>query len=163
MENNYRNNIIEFSNIYLNKYFNKETDFNGLNFTNYIYIQLFNLNLEKTGYGLDYSTKQMTNDIGDLKIYNENDPKKTNYLEEIKPGDLVFFHTKSIEHTTPTPNNNYPGHVGIYLGNQKFIHETDEEKITIDIIDESWLNILVASRDIIKEIITKPNYNQKRT
>ena len=33
--------------------------------------------------------EQMTNNIGDLKIYNKNDAKKINYIDDIKKGDLV--------------------------------------------------------------------------
>jgi len=160
MENSYRNNIIEFSIIYLNKkidwYEPNQNEFNPSEFTYYIYKQLFNIDINATGYGLDNSTKQMTNDIGDLKIYNENDSKKENYLEDIKKGDLVFFHTKEHDSNSPTPNNHYPGHVGLYLGNKEFIHvSTTDEKVTIDKIENTWLKSLIASRDIIKEIINK--------
>lgn len=155
MEESYRNNIIEFSKIYLGKTFEEthQNEFKQQEFTQFIFKQLFNIDLNQTGYGLDNSTKQMTNNIGDLKIYNKNDVKKINYIDDIKKGDLVFFHKQSLEENSPSPANKYPGHVGIYLGDKKFIHVSDEEKITIDKIDEEpWLNILVASRDIIKTI-----------
>lgn len=160
MEESYRNNIIEFSNIYLNQKFDwietNQNEFAPSEFTSYVFKQLFNIDINESGYGLDNSTKQMTNDLGDLKIYNENDSKKINYLEDIQKGDLVFFHTETLEANSPTPNNHYPGHVGLYLGNKEFIHVSPtEEKITIDKIEDKWLNILVASRDIIKAIINK--------
>lgn len=158
MEDSYRNNLIEFTTIYLGKsvdWNNSNYDeFTPANFTYFIYKELFNIDINEPGYGLDTSTKQMTNDIGDLKIYNENDPQKINYLMDIKKGDLVFFHTQALTEKTPAPDNRYPGHVGIYLGEQKFIHASPtEEKIVIDKLEDIWLNILVASRDIIKSII----------
>ena len=72
MEDNYRNNVIDFAIIYLDKVIDnlEITEFKTYEFTNYIYKQLFNININNTGYGLDNSTKQMTNNIGDLKIYN---------------------------------------------------------------------------------------------
>lgn len=98
----------------------------------------------------------MTNNIGDLKIYNELDSKKINYIDEIKKGDLVFFHTKDLDTNSPTPNNHYPGHVGIYLSDNNFIHVSPKtEKITIDKLDDNWLSTLVASRDIIKDLTNK--------
>lgn len=153
MEDSYRNNIIEFSTIYLDKRFDwsDNNEFEPLEFTSYIFKQLFNIDINESGYGLDNSTKQMTNNLGDLKIYNEFDSKKINYIDEIKKGDLVFFHTKDLNINSPTPNNHYPGHVGIYLGDNNFIHvSTNEEKIVIDKLDANWLNTLIASRDIIK-------------
>ena len=51
-----------------------------------------------------------------------------------KKGDLVFFHTKEKGANSPTTNNHYPGHVGIYLGDKNFIHvDPTKEKIVIDI------------------------------
>lgn len=162
MEDNYRNNIIEFSMIYLGKNFewneSNQNEFEPSEFTHFIFNQLFNLDINETGYGLDNSTKQMTNDIGDLKIYNENDHKKAIYLYDIKIGDLVFFHKQALEDNSPTPGNRYPGHVGIYLGNKEFIHASPtEEKIVIDKLEDEWLNTLIASRDIVKEIIKLNN------
>ena len=158
MEDSYRNNVIEFSNIYLNQktiwFENNQNEFKSSEFTQFIYKQLFNIDINETGYGLDNSTKQMTNNIGDLKIYNENDNKKLIYLNDIKKGDLVFFHKQALFDNAPTPTNRYPGHVGIYLGNKEFIHISPiEDKVTIDKIEEEWLKKLIASRDIIKELI----------
>ena len=158
MEDSYRNNIIEFSAIYLGKRFDwpDNNEFDSTEFTSYIFKQLFDIDINESGYGLDNSTKQMTNDLGDLKIYNEIDSKKINYIDEIRQGDLVFFHTKDLEANSPTPNNHYPGHVGIYLGDNEFIHVSpNEEKITIDKLDDNWLSILVASRDVIKGLANK--------
>ena len=161
MEDSYRSNLIEFSLIYLNKEFDNldKAEFSSDKFAYYIYKQLFDIDIESTGYGQDQSTKEMTNDIGDLKIYNKNDPQKDKYLQDINKGDLVFFHTKSLDCNSPTPSNYYPGHVGIYLGNKKFIHVSlNENKIVIDTLEEKWLNILIASRDIIKQLVNNKDY-----
>lgn len=96
----------------------------------------------------------MTSDIGKITVYNENDLNKDKYLKNINKGDLVFFHTKSLDDNSPTPTNNYPGHVGIYLGNNQFIHASyEKEKVVIDNLDNNWLEILVASSDFITNII----------
>lgn len=162
MEQNIRNNIIELATIYLNTdTFNEENNDEDLtkpNFTAFLYKELFNLDIEKSGYGLDPSTKQMTNDLGDLKIYQEKDHNKIKYLTDIKPGDLLFFHTKALDDQTPSPNNKYPGHVGIYTANNNFIHlSPNTGKIIIETLTDNHLNTLVASRDIIKYILTKNN------
>ena len=158
MEDNYRNNITEFCMIYLDKEFNNETyeqtEFNSADFTHFIFKELLNININQNGNRLDNNTKKMNNDKGDLKIYKENDSKKDKYIVDIKKGDLVFFHKQSLESTTPTPSNKFPGHVGIYLGNNHFIHSpANKEKITIEKLENEWLNTLVASRDIIAYLI----------
>ncbi len=55
-------------------------------------------------------------------IFNRNDLKK---------GDLVFF-TKSYN------TSDYITHVGIYLGNNKFIHASTSKGVIETSIDDSW-------------------------
>lgn len=160
MENSYRQNIIELAKIHLGKSYvwgaNGPDDFDNVGFPTYIFKELFGININKNGYGMDDTTKQMTNSIGTLRKYKENDNQKRKYLKDINIGDLVFFHTKSLKDNQPSTRNHYPGYVGIYLGEQKFIHASpDEKKIIISNLDEIWLKKLVASRDIISSIVLK--------
>ena len=154
----YRKNIIDFAILQLGKKYEwgevGEDMFDCSGLTYYIFYTLFNIDINEGGYGVGDTTKQMTNNIGNLRQYSENDPNKDKYLEDINIGDLVFFHRQSVEDNIPTPNNRYPGHVGIYMGDKKFIHAFSEEgKVVISEFNEYWLKVLVASRDIIKGII----------
>lgn len=154
----YRNNVIEYCNTFLNKKYiwgsRGPDEFDCSGFTWYIYEMLFKIDIEKNGYGIGDTTKQMTSSIGKLKEYKEDDNNKKEYIKELKPGDLVFFHRQSLEDTCPKPNNRYPGHVGIYIGDNKFIHASkDAKKIIISNFDDYWTKVLVASKDIISNII----------
>lgn len=157
MKDLYRNNVIELALTKLGKLYVWDTkgdeEFDCSGFTYYIYKELFNIDINESGYGVGDTTKQMTNNIGNLKQYNEDDPNKKKYIEEINIGDLVFFHRQSLDEFIPTPNNRYPGHVGIYLGDNKFIHaSSDAGKIIISEFDDYWTKVLVASRDLIEGI-----------
>ena len=154
----YRNNIIELAMTKLDKKYvwgaTGDEEFDCSGFTYYIYKELFNIDINETGYGVGDTTKQMTNNIGNLKQFNEDDPNKKKYIQEINIGDLVFFHRQSLDEFSPTPKNRYPGHGGIYLGDNKFIHASgDAGKIIISEFDDYWIKVLVASRDIISGII----------
>lgn len=157
MEEIMRNNVIEFSLVYLDKVLDGDNlEFNKDEFVSYIFRELFNLDINNGGYGLDISTKEMTNNIGDLRIYKKDDIKKINYIKEIKKGDLLFFHTKDLDDNSPTPSNHFPGHVGIYLDDFDFIHvDLENDKIAINKLEGNWLDSLVASRDIIKSLILR--------
>lgn len=48
--------------------------------------------------------------------------------EELKEGDLVFFKT----------SRNYINHVGVYLVNNKFVHASTSQGVTISDLDESY-------------------------
>ena len=154
----FRNNIKDYALTFINKKYtwgaNGPNEFDSPGFTWYVFKILFNKDINKDGYGIDNTTNQMTNNIGSLKVYIEDDNNKKEYLNDIKIGDLIFFHQKSLDDDKPLPNNEYPGHVGIYIGDNKFIHSSsNDEKIVINTLDKYWLKIMVASRDIISGIL----------
>lgn len=158
MKELYQKNIVELAMTKLNMPYVwgaiGPDSFDCAGLTYYIYKELFNIDIEKSGYGVGSTTKQMTNNIGVLKKYKEDDSKKKEYIKELNIGDLLFFHRQSLEDNAPTPNNRYPGHVGIYIGNNMFIHaSSDEEKVIISPLDDYWLKVLVGSRDILSSII----------
>jgi cell wall-associated NlpC family hydrolase len=64
--------------------------------------------------------------------------------EELATGDLVFFRTYA----------RYPSHVGIYLGNNQFIHASSKGKrVTIDRLDEPFYDkrFLGAKRVVVEQ------------
>ncbi len=63
--------------------------------------------------------------------------------EELSVGDLVFFRTYA----------SFPSHVGIYLGNNLFIHASSKaKKITIDSLDTPYyLKRFIGAKKIISE------------
>ena len=57
-------------------------------------------------------------------------------LNELKEGDLVFFHTY----------NRGVSHVGVYIGNYKFVHASTSEGVTIsDLNDKYWQPRFIAA------------------
>jgi len=69
--------------------------------------------------------------------------------DDISKGDLVFFKTYS----------GYPSHVGIYIGDNQFIHASRRgRKVTIDSLDEPYYQkrFIGAKRLIELEVITEP-------
>ena len=104
----------------------------------------------------------MTSKYGILTIYKEDALKKD--LNLIKKGDILFFHRQSLNDNFPRENNKYPGHCGIYLGNQKFIHASkSKKKVIISNFSEDayWLNILVGAKNIINDLIESRKINYK--
>ncbi|MFA3782868.1 C40 family peptidase [Melioribacteraceae bacterium 4301-Me] len=55
--------------------------------------------------------------------------KKVNNKNDLQFGDLIFFNTT---------RKSYPGHVGIYLGDDKFVHASRSLGVTISTLDEPY-------------------------
>lgn len=159
-ENNLRMRIIQESQKYLNKIArvpNKEYDcFDCEQLINVIYRDLFGISIRQNGYGKSSTTKVLTSSIGEFySLENLSLQEKIERIHEIKPGDILFFHTQSLEDQTPTPENRYPGHVALYLGNNQFIHaKSSAGRVVIEsLFDEDYLEILVGYKDLIPTII----------
>ena len=116
----------------------------------YIYKELFDIDIFEDGYGLSTTTKLMTSSYGKIILFDEYSLNKD--LSIVKRGDILFFHRQSKEDNIPKEDNYYPGHCGIYLGNNKFIHCTKSKGLVyISNFEkyEYWKKVLVGSKDII--------------
>lgn len=91
----------------------------------------------------------MTSKYGILTLYNT----EFKDISLIKRGDIVLLHRQSLNDNKPRVDNKYPGHCGIYLGDNKFIHASGtKKKVVIDTFyNDYWYKKLVASKDIISD------------
>lgn len=125
--------------------------FDCAGFVWFIYNEILNINLYENGFGLSTTTKIMTSSYGKLTLFDEHSLTKD--LTLIQTGDIVFFHRQSQRGMFPKENNKYPGHCGIYLGNNKFIHcSKPKSKIVISNFKENvyWESVLVASKNVFE-------------
>lgn len=117
----------------------------------YLYHSLFDINIFMGGYGRSTTTKLMTTYYGRLILFKENGYKE---LTLLKRGDVLFFHRQSLSDDTPRVDNKYPGHCGIYLGENKFIHASrPKQKVIISNFNynEYWKEVLVGSKDYVSD------------
>jgi len=124
----------------------------------YIYFSLFDIDIIENGIGISTTTQLMTSTIGNLTLYNQFDFNKYSQIELIKPGDVVFFHRQSLNDDVPKVNNRYPGHCGVYLGEDQFLHASRKKGLVVvnNLEDNTyWLKKLVASKNIIDDIKIK--------
>lgn len=115
----------------------------------FIYNEILNINLYENGFGLSTTTKIMTSNLGKITLFEEDNMNKD--LSLIKDGDIVFFHRQSLNDRIPKTDNKYPGHCGIYLGNNNFIHASRAKmKVVISNFEKNnyWKDVLVASKDV---------------
>lgn len=118
----------------------------------YIYKEILDINIYENGFGLSTTTKIMTSNYGRLTLFDEDNLNKNFSL--IKNGDIVLFHRQSLKDTIPKENNKYPGHCGIYLGNNRFIHcSRSKGRVVINdfLKNDYWNRVLVASKNVFDE------------
>lgn len=65
-------------------------------------------------------------------------------IKNLKPADLVFFDTVGVK-------DNIISHVGIYIGNNQFIHASSSKgKVVISNLENYYLDRFVNGRRILK-------------
>lgn len=148
-----RQELVDFALHQLNKAYEHgmhgPTSFDCAGLVWYLYDEIMHINLYKDGYGLSTTTMIMTSSYGKITYFKENNLNKN--IKLIKQGDILLFHRQSLKENEPSINNKYPGHCGIYLGDNKFIHCTKKNNVSINKLDDNtyWQKKLVASKDII--------------
>ena len=119
----------------------------------YVYNEILGIDIYEDGYGESATTKIMTSKHGIITLYEEGVLK--NDLNLIKKGDILLFHRQDKNEKEPKDNNKYPGHCGIYLSENKFIHAPSSPgNVIISTFNKTghyWEKKLVASKNIIKD------------
>ena len=152
----YRDEIIKLALDQLDKPYVRDTygpdSFDCAGFLSYVFGEVFDINLFEEGIGGSTTGKIMTCKWGKIERYQENYDILFK-LSKIEPGDILLFHSQSPEATIPKEDNRYPGHCGIYLGDEEFIHcAFNRQKVCVDTFEiKRYQKILVASRRIEKE------------
>lgn len=118
--------------------------FDCAGFVWYLYHEILNIDIYLNGFGLSTTTRIMTSEYGKLE----------NSLNYIEVGDVLFFHCQSKKDNIPTSNNKYPGHCGIFLDNNYFIHCTRKYGGVVinSLKDEYWNERVVGCKNVISYI-----------
>ena len=152
----YRDEIIKLALEQLEKPYNHNEygpdSFDCAGFLSYVFGEVFDIDLFEEGFGGSTTGRIMTCRWGKREDYKESDDIKFK-LTNIEPGDILLFHSQSPKAFEPKKDNRYPGHCGIYLGDEEFIHcAFKKQKVCIDNFENKrYQKILVASIRIKKE------------
>lgn len=125
--------------------------FDCAGFVWYVYHEVLGIDIYEEGTGKSTTTKIMTSKYGTITFYDEGVLK--NNLNLIKKGDILLFHRQDMKENEPKDNNKYPGHCGIYIANNKFIHAPRTVgRVVISTFEKTnhyWEKKLIASKNII--------------
>lgn len=118
------------------------TTFDCAGLIRHLYLEICGIDLYGTEKIVSATSILMTNKIGNLIFYEGQ--RMVSYLSNLQGGDILFFHTLH--------GNGYPGHCGMYLQDNRFIHATSSiGKVVISDLNKSmfYRERLVAYKDIL--------------
>ena len=155
-----RNKIVELALMQHYKFYDHgkhgPDTFDCAGFVWYIYHEILGIDIYQDGIGLSTTTKIMTSQFGNINYFEDGNINKD--LSIVNRGDILLFHRQSLDEFEPKKNNKYPGHCGICIGDNRFIHASSTKgHIAINSFEKSeyWVKKLVASIDIISNINEK--------
>ena len=141
--------LLQYKKKYLHGEHGPDT-FDCAGFVWYLYNEVFGINIYDDGIGLSTTTKIMTGSYGKLYLFDEFCDNKD--ISLLDAGDILFFHRQSKGEFKPCIDNKYPGHCGIYLGDNYFIHcsgTKKEVRINKLVKEKYWIKKLVGNKNII--------------
>ena len=107
----------------------------------------------------------MSSPVGKNQLINETasiDEKIKFVIKNAKVGDVMLFHRQSQDAAKPEPDNFYPGHVGVYIGDGKYIdarYNRGDVSI-VDITKDAYMNCFVGIKSILDK--TPATYEKNR-
>ena len=86
----------------------------------------------KTGVDCSGFTRELMRDVYEVEMprtaREQYEDTRRVAMDELKEGDLVFFYTGGF----------YISHVGVYLGNNYFVHSSTSNGVTISSLDDDY-------------------------
>ena len=153
--------MIDFCESFVGQEVSKDKSKNTFNcsaFVRYIYNKLLGIDISQNGYGGGLTARIMTSNIGKNLLIDESVDKHSK-IEFIRNnaniGDILLFHRQALNDNITTPTNYYPGHVGLYLGNDKYI-DARSNRGNIDIVDisnDNYLDCFVGIKTILRNLV----------
>lgn len=148
---------------------NQNTTFDCASFVTYMFMSTLSFDITKGGIGNSLTGKIMSSAGGKLFLIDEYKSlnEKVEFIHNVaKIGDVLLFHRQSRNETKVIEDNWFPGHVGIYIGDGKYIdarHRRGDVKV-VDINDDLYMDCFIGVKSFLSEKmfdIEKQNRNDK--
>ena len=124
-------------------------------FVKYVFNNYFDINVLRDGFGRSWTGMILTSSQGQNHLIDENISlqQKINFVNsKCKAGDILFFHRQSAVANKTNEDNWYPGHCGIYLGNNKYIDSrltTRGDIAIVNMDDDNYMKNFIGFKDVI--------------
>jgi cell wall-associated NlpC family hydrolase len=119
------------------------------------------IDIQFNGIGNSTTGKIMSSDNGMCCLIDEEKSvqEKCGFvLKNAEIGDVLLFHRQSVKSKMVEKDNWYPGHVGIYIGDGKYIdarHRRGDVRV-VDINNDEYMNCFIGFKRFIFEKTFEP-------
>lgn len=140
----------------------QNSTFDCASFVSYLFMAELGIDIQEGGFGSSTTGKIMSSKSGKCFLINEEtslDNKIDFVLKNAEIGDVMLFHRQSAKNGFVEEDNWYPGHVGIYVGNGKYIdarHRRGDIRM-VEINNDDYMNCFIG----FKRFIFEKNYGSQ--
>ena len=134
----------------------QNTTFDCASFVAYLFMAELGIDILQNGFGSSTTGKIMSSDNGKCFLIDEYKSleKKIDFvLNSAEVGDVMLFHRQSAKSNFVEEDNWFPGHVGIYIGDGKYIdarHRRGDVRI-VDIAGDEYMNCFIGFKRFMFE------------
>ena len=140
----------------------QNSTFDCASFVSYLFMAELGIDIQEGGFGNSTTGKIMSSKIGRCFLIDEKtslNNKIDFVLKNTEIGDVMLFHRQSAKCGFVEEDNWYPGHVGIYIGDGKYIdarHRRGDVQI-VEIDNDDYMNCFIG----FKRFIFEKNYGSQ--
>ena len=134
----------------------QNSTFDCASFVSYLFMAELGIDIQFNGIGNSTTGKIMSSDSGMSFLIDEEKSvqEKCGFvLKNAEVGDVLLFHRQSVKSKMVEKDNWYPGHVGIYIGDGKYIdarHRRGDVRV-VDINNDEYMNCFIGFKRFILE------------
>ncbi len=132
----------------------QNSTFDCATFIMFLFMSELGVDITKGGFGSSLTGKIMSGKLGENCLIDENmsvEEKREFVLKNAKIGDVLLFHRQSKSADKVEEDNWFPGHVGIYVGDGKYIdarHRRGDVRL-VDMNDDPYMECFIGFKDVV--------------
>ncbi len=133
----------------------QNSTFDCASFVSYLFMTELGVDIQAGGIGNSTTGKIMSSSVGKNYLIHENKSLQEKYefvLKNAEIGDVLLFHRQSANSQKVEADNWFPGHVGIYVGDGKYIdarHRRGDVAV-VDMKTDEYMNCFIGFKKILE-------------
>lgn len=144
---------------------NQNSTFDCATFVMFLFMSELGIDITKDGFGNSLTGKIMSSKLGENYLIDENKTvkeKREFVLKNANVGDVLLFHRQSKNAVSVKADNWFPGHVGVYVGDGKYIdarHRRGDIRL-VDMFDDAYMECFIGFKNVVSSYFKELDFKQ---